>query len=62
MDEAPGIEGRVIKRKQPVGGIEEVGSPSIAPAGANAVINPSGIRVRRLPMSPHKVRESAKKK
>ena len=61
MADVPEIEVHIIKSKDDMGGIGEPGLPPIAPAVANAVFNASGIRVRRLPMTPEAVIAAMKK-
>jgi len=56
MHEAPDIEVHIIRSKEKLGGIGEPGVPPIAPAVANAVFNATGIRLRRLPMTPETVK------
>ncbi|MCX8021585.1 MAG: xanthine dehydrogenase family protein molybdopterin-binding subunit [Syntrophorhabdaceae bacterium] len=51
MSEIPeAIEVHVIKSTEKIGGIGELGVPTVAPAIGNAVFNATGARVRRLPM------------
>lgn len=52
MSDVPEIEVHIIKSKEKIGGIGEVGVPPLAPAVANAVFNATGVRIRRLPMTP----------
>lgn len=58
MSETPDIEVHVLKSDHPLGGIGEPGIPPLAPAVGNAVFAATGIRMRRLPMSPETVREA----
>ena len=62
MSETPEIEVHMIKSKEKIGGIGEVGVPPTAPAVANAFFNATGVRIRRLPLNPKTVREALSKK
>ncbi len=61
MSEVPEIEVHIIKSTDAQSGVGEPGLPPIAPAVANAVFNASGIRLRRLPMTPESVLQEMKK-
>jgi isoquinoline 1-oxidoreductase subunit beta len=61
MSEVPEIEVHVVKSTEKIGGIGELGVPMTAPAIANAFFKATGIRVRRLPLSPPTVLEALKK-
>ncbi len=61
MSEVPEIEIHVVKSSEKIGGIGEPGVPPAAPAVANAFFNATGVRVRRLPLSPKTVLEAMKK-
>jgi len=50
IDEVPKIEVHLIKNTEAVGGVGEIGVPTIAPAVANAVFAATGKRVRKLPI------------
>jgi isoquinoline 1-oxidoreductase beta subunit len=52
MSEVPEIEVHIIKSTEKIGGIGEVGVPALAPAVTNAVFAATGVRVRRLPLTP----------
>ncbi len=52
MNDVPEIEVHIVKSKEKIGGIGEVGVPPAAPAVANAIFNATGARIRRLPMTP----------
>jgi len=58
MNETPEIEVHIIPSAEPPGGIGEPGVPPIAPAVANALFTASGARVRSLPMTPAKIRQT----
>jgi len=61
MDEAPEAEVHIVESGEDLGGIGEPGVPPIAPAVANALFAVSGIRLRRLPMTPAAVLGAMKK-
>ena len=61
MSEVPEIEVHIVKSKEKIGGIGEVGVPPLAPAVANAVFNATGVRIRRLPLTPETVLAALKK-
>jgi isoquinoline 1-oxidoreductase beta subunit len=61
MSEAPDIEVHVVKSTEKIGGIGEVGVPAAAPALGNAFFNATGVRARRLPMTPANVLNAMKK-
>jgi isoquinoline 1-oxidoreductase beta subunit len=60
MSEAPDIEVHIVKSQSKLGGIGEPGVPPVAPAVDNAVCTATGIRIRRLPMTPELVMEAMK--
>jgi isoquinoline 1-oxidoreductase beta subunit len=55
MSEVPEIEVHVVKSTEKMGGIAELGVPTTAPAVANAFFEATGVRIRRLPLSPDTV-------
>jgi isoquinoline 1-oxidoreductase subunit beta len=61
MSEVPEIEVHIVKSTEKIGGIGELGVPATAPAIANAFFKATGIRVRRLPLSPSTVLAALKK-
>jgi isoquinoline 1-oxidoreductase beta subunit len=61
MGEVPEIEVHVVKSTEKIGGIGELGVPATAPAVANAFFKATGVRIRRLPLSPTTVLEALKK-
>jgi isoquinoline 1-oxidoreductase subunit beta len=61
MSEAPEIEVHIVKSSEKMGGIGEPGVPPLAPAVANAFFNATGVRVRRIPLTPKFVQEALKK-
>jgi len=62
MSDVPEIEVHIIKSKEKIGGIGEVGVPPTAPAVANAIFNATGVRIRRLPITPKVVLAALKDK
>lgn len=61
ISEVPEIEVHIVKSTDAQSGVGEPGLPPIAPAVANAVFKASGIRLRRLPMTPEAVLQAMKK-
>ena len=61
MSEVPEIEVHMIKSTDKIGGIGEPGVPPLAPALANAFFNATGVRIRRIPLTPTRVLEALKK-
>lgn len=56
MDEMPAIELHVVPSSERPGGFGEHPVPMVAPAVANAVFAATGIRVRRLPITPESLK------
>jgi isoquinoline 1-oxidoreductase beta subunit len=61
MSEVPEIEVHIVKSTDRIGGIGELGVPPLAPAVANAFFNATGVRIRRIPLTPKVVLEALKK-
>lgn len=61
MSEVPEIEVHIVKSTDRIGGIGELGVTALAPAVANAFFNATGVRVRRIPLTPKVVMEALKK-
>jgi isoquinoline 1-oxidoreductase beta subunit len=61
MSEVPEIEVHIVKSIDKIGGIGEPGVPPLAPAVANAVFNATGVRFRRIPLTPLAVLAGLKK-
>jgi isoquinoline 1-oxidoreductase subunit beta len=58
MSEAPDIHVDIMDSTERIGGIGEPGLPPIAPAVANAVFSATGVRLRKLPMTPQRVKQA----
>lgn len=56
IDDMPATEVHVIESREDPGGFGEHPVPMVAPAVANAVFAASGLRVRRLPITPESLR------
>jgi len=61
MSEIPEIEVHIVKSNEAIGGIGEPGVPPTAPAVANAFFNATGVRIRRIPLTPKVVMDALKK-
>jgi len=61
MSEVPEIQVHIVKSTEKIGGIGEVGVPPAAPALANALFKATGVRIRRIPLTPSIVLEALKK-
>jgi isoquinoline 1-oxidoreductase beta subunit len=61
MSEVPEIQVHIVKSSEKIGGIGELGVPAAAPAVANAFFNATGVRIRRIPLTPKTVMEAMKK-
>jgi isoquinoline 1-oxidoreductase beta subunit len=57
----PEIEVHIVKSTEKIGGIGELGVPAAAPAIANAFFNATGVRIRRIPLTPKIVMDALKK-
>jgi isoquinoline 1-oxidoreductase subunit beta len=58
MSEVPPMDVAVISTDDAPTGIGEAGVPAVAPAIANAVAQITGKRLRHLPMTPERVKQS----
>jgi isoquinoline 1-oxidoreductase beta subunit len=56
IDEAPALEIFIVPSDHPPGGFGETAVPPVAPAVANAIFAATGKRVRRLPITPEKIK------
>jgi isoquinoline 1-oxidoreductase beta subunit len=61
MSEVPEIEVHIVKSSEKIGGIGEPGVPPAAPAVANAFFKATGVRIRRIPLTPQIVMDALKK-
>jgi len=61
MGEIPEIEVHIVKSSEKIGGIGEPGVPPAAPAVANAFFKATGVRIRRIPLTPKIVMDALKK-
>ncbi len=61
MSEVPEIEVHMVKSTDRIGGIGELGVTPLAPAVANAFFNATGVRIRRIPLTPKTVLDAMKK-
>jgi len=59
--EIPLIEVHIVKSNEKIGGVGEPSTPPTAPAFANAFFNATGVRIRRIPLSPKVVMDALKK-
>ena len=58
MSEVPPMDVAVVSTEDPPTGIGEAGVPAVGPAIANAVAQLTGKRLRHLPMTPDRVKQS----
>ena len=61
MSEIPPIEVHIVKSNEKIGGVGEPGVTPTAPAIANAFFNATGVRIRRIPLTPKVVMDALKK-
>jgi len=61
MSEIPEIEVHIVKSSEKIGGMGEPGVPPATPAVANAFFNATGVRIRRIPLTPEIVMDALKK-
>jgi isoquinoline 1-oxidoreductase subunit beta len=59
IDEAPAVEVHIVQSSQPPGGMGEAGTSAIVPAVANAIFAATGKRLRKLPIDPAALKQSA---
>lgn len=58
IDEAPAVETHIVDSGHPPGGFGETAVPPVAPAVANAVFAATGKRIRKLPITPAKLKDA----
>ncbi|MGA8654091.1 MAG: hypothetical protein WB677_26335 [Xanthobacteraceae bacterium] len=58
MSDIPPMDVAVVSTDDPPTGIGEAGVPAVAPAIANAVAQLTGKRLRHLPMTPERLKQS----
>ena len=61
MSEAPDVEVHLVESDAKIGGGGEPSLPPIAPAVTNAIFAATGVRIRRLPLTPARVLEALRK-
>ena len=59
INEAPAIEVHIVQSSEPPGGMGEAGTSAIAPAVANAIFAATGKRLRKLPIDPAALKQTA---
>ncbi len=58
MTEIPEIEVHIAQSRDKIGGVGELGIPTVAPAVANAVASAVGVRLRELPIDSEKLKKA----
>ncbi len=58
MTEVPEIEVHIAQSRHKIGGIGELGIPTVAPAVANAIASAVGVRLRELPLDTEKLKKA----
>jgi isoquinoline 1-oxidoreductase beta subunit len=59
INEAPAIEVHIVQNFEPPGGMGECGTSAIVPAVANAIFAATGKRLRKMPVDPRVLKQSA---
>jgi isoquinoline 1-oxidoreductase beta subunit len=58
MTEVPEIEVHIAQSRHKIGGIGELGIPTVAPAVANAIAKAVGVRLRGLPIDSEQLKKA----
>jgi isoquinoline 1-oxidoreductase beta subunit len=58
MTQVPEIEVHIAKSRHKIGGIGELGVPTVAPAAANAIASAVGVRLRGLPFDSEQLKKA----
>jgi isoquinoline 1-oxidoreductase beta subunit len=56
MSEVPEVDVHIADSKHEIGGVGELGIPTVAPAVANAIFGATGVRLRELPFNRDKLK------
>jgi isoquinoline 1-oxidoreductase beta subunit len=56
MNEAPAIDVHIVQSNEAPGGMGEPGTSALAPAVTNAIFAATGVRLRKLPIDPRKLK------
>jgi isoquinoline 1-oxidoreductase beta subunit len=59
MTQVPEIDVHIAKSQHKIGGIGELGIPTVAPAVANAIANAVGVRLRALPIDSEQLKKAS---
>ena len=58
MAQVPEIEVHIARSRHKIGGIGELGVPTVAPAVANAIADAVGVRLRGLPIDSKQLKKA----
>jgi CO/xanthine dehydrogenase Mo-binding subunit len=56
INEIPAIDVHIVKSTEAPGGMGEPGTSALAPAVTNAIFAATGVRLRKLPIHPSKLK------